>query len=64
MNQIGGRNLTIISGIISGVFVALFTFVPNLWISVSFWAIAAFGVSITWAAIEGNINITLNYPER
>ena len=52
-NRIGRKNLAIISGFASGIANVIFTFIPNMYISVFFWGVAAFSVSITWAAVFG-----------
>jgi predicted MFS family arabinose efflux permease len=53
MNQIGRKNLAVSTALFSGIGNIVFTFIPNLWGSVVIWGIAAFSVSITWAALFG-----------
>jgi DHA1 family inner membrane transport protein len=53
MDRVGRKNLTVLTGLVSGFLVVFFTFIPNLWISVIFWGVSAFFVSMTWAALFG-----------
>jgi MFS family permease len=41
INRFGRKPLAIVTLIVSGSFAGLFTFVPNVWVSVAFWAVSA-----------------------
>ncbi|HTY73984.1 MAG TPA: MFS transporter [Candidatus Nanoarchaeia archaeon] len=51
INRRGRKFLTVVSAFISGIFGILITFVPNVWISVAFWALCASILGMTWAAL-------------
>jgi len=51
VNRCGRKNLTVIGAFISGLFGVLFTFVPNMWISVVCWAVSASFAALTMACL-------------
>ncbi len=50
-NRIGRKNLAVMSGSFSGVFILLFAFIPHLWMSAAFWIGAMFLIAMTLSAL-------------
>jgi predicted MFS family arabinose efflux permease len=51
VNRYGRKPLTVASAFVAGVFAILFTFMPNVWVSVAFWVASAFLVGMTTTAL-------------
>jgi predicted MFS family arabinose efflux permease len=51
VNRYGRKTLAVASALFAGIFAVLFTFIPNMWVSVAFWAVAASSVAINMAAL-------------
>lgn len=51
VNRYGRKPLTVAAAFVAGIFAILFTFIPNMWVSVAFWAASAFSVAISMAAL-------------
>jgi DHA1 family inner membrane transport protein len=51
INRYGRKPLTVAAALVAGIFAILFTFMPNMWVSVAFWAASASSAAITSAAL-------------
>jgi DHA1 family inner membrane transport protein len=51
INRFGRKPLTVAAAFVAGIFAILFTFIPNMWVSVVFWAVSSFSAAMTGAAL-------------
>jgi predicted MFS family arabinose efflux permease len=56
INRIGRKPLTVVTGVISGIFAVLFVFVPNVWASVAMWMV---GAAFASANVAGLVSLSL-----
>jgi MFS family permease len=53
VNRFGRKPLTVVTAFVSGVLAVVFSFIPNVWISVAFWALCAASVGMSDTALTG-----------
>lgn len=53
INRRGRKRLAVSAASVAGIFAILFTFVPNIWVSVAFWLVSAFSVAMMGTALTG-----------
>jgi predicted MFS family arabinose efflux permease len=54
--RVGGKNLTVMAGLFSGIFITLLTLIPHIWMSAAFWVGSLFLIAMT---LTGHYTLTL-----
>jgi MFS family permease len=52
INRCGRKTITVVAAFAAGLFTLLFTFMPNVWVSLAFYAGSAFTISMMMAALN------------